>query len=84
MYINVTINKYPDISYHIYVDDIQLLLKLPIVFMNSHSEIYDCTSEIIYWLLKNDLLENSSKTEFLNISKVPVIFPMLSIDGYII
>ena len=30
------IRKYPNISYHIYADDIQLLLKLPIFSMNSN------------------------------------------------
>ena len=52
--------------------------------MNSNSEFSDCTTEIIYSLLKNDLLVNISKTEFLKISKVPVICPTLSIDGNII
>ena len=52
--------------------------------MNSNSELSDCTSEITYWLLTNDLLVNTSKTELLNISKVPVTFPTLSIDGIII
>ena len=78
------IRKYPNIYYHIYADDIQLLLKLPIDSMNSNSELSDCTSEITYWLLTNDLLVNTSKTELLNISKVPVTFPTLSIDGIII
>ena len=52
--------------------------------MNSNSELSDCTSEITYWLLTNDLLVNTSKTELINISKVPVIFPTLSIDIIII
>ena len=51
--------------------------------MNSNSELYDCTSEITYWLLTNDLLVNTSKTELLNISKILVTFPTLSIDGII-
>ena len=78
------IRKYPNIYYHIYADDIQLQLKLPIDSMNSNSELSDCTSEITYWLLINDLLVNTSKTELLNISKVPVTFLTLSIDGIII
>ena len=49
--------------------------------MNSNSELSDCTSENTYWLLTNDLLVNTSKTELLNISKVPVTFSTLSIDG---
>ena len=52
--------------------------------MNSNSELYDCTTEITYWLLTNDILVNTSKTELLNISKVLVTFPTLSIDGIII
>ena len=51
--------------------------------MHSNSEMYDCTSEITHWLLTNDLLVNTSKTERINISKVPVTFPTLSIDGII-
>ena len=77
------IRKYPNISYHIYADDIQLLMTLPIVSMNSNAEL-SCISEIIYWLLKNYLLVNTSKTQLLNISKVPVIFPIVLIDGNII
>ena len=78
------IRKYRNIYYHIYSDDIQLLLKPPIDSMNSNSELSGCTSEITYWLLTNDLLVNTSKTELLNISKVPVTFPTLSIDGIIL
>ena len=52
--------------------------------MNSNSELSDCTSEITHWLLTNDLLVNTSKTELLNFSKVPVTFPTLSIDCIII
>ena len=78
------IRKYPNIYYHIYADDIKLLLKLPIDSMNSNSELYDCTSEITHWLLTNDLLGNTSKTELLNISKIPDTFPTISIDSIII
>ena len=52
--------------------------------MKSNSELSNCTSEITYWLLTNDLLVNTSKTELLNISKVPVTFSTLSIDSIII
>ena len=38
----------------------------------------------MYWLLKNYFLVNTSKTELLNIPKVPVIFTSLSIDDNII
>ena len=51
--------------------------------MNYNSELSDYTSEITHSLLTNDLLVNTSKTE-LNISKVPVTFPTLSIDGILI
>ena len=54
------IRTYPNISYHIYADEIQLILKLPIVSINSNSELSDCTSVIIYWVLHNDLLVNTS------------------------
>ena len=58
-------------------------MKLPIESMNSNSVLSDCYSEIIHWLLNNDLIVNTSKTELINISKVPVTFPTLSIDGII-
>ena len=52
--------------------------------MYSNSELSDCTSEITHWLLTNDLLVNTSKTELLNTSKVHVTFLTLLIDDIII
>ena len=52
--------------------------------MNYNSDLSDCTYLFTHWLLTNDLLVNTSKTELLNISKVPATFPTLSIDGIII
>ena len=33
-------------------------------------ELLECASEIINWLLRNDLVVNTSKTELLNVSMV--------------
>ena len=49
------IRKYPNVYYHIYADDIHLLLKLLIDPMNYNAEMFDCNSEITHWLLTYDL-----------------------------
>ena len=78
------INKFSNISYHMYADDIQLIIKLPINSPTSNLELLECTSEIMNWLLMNDLLVNTSKTELLNVSRIPTIFPSVIIDGKLI
>ena len=36
------------------------------------------------WLLSDNLLVNTSKTELLNISRIPIIYPSVIIDGKLI
>ena len=48
-----------------YADDIQLIIKLPINSPTYNLEFVECTSEIMNWLLMNDLLVNTLKTELL-------------------
>ena len=62
------ISKYPNITYYIYADDIQLIIKIPVNSLNSNLERLECASEIINWLLRNVLLVYTSKTELLNVS----------------
>ena len=62
------ISKFPNDAYHIYVDDLQLIIKIPVNSLNSNLELLKCSLEIINWLLRNDLLVNTSKTEILNVS----------------
>ena len=47
-------------------------------------ELLECASEIINWLLRNDLLVNTSKTELLKVSRVYINFPPVNIDSRII
>ena len=74
------INKFSNISYHIYSDDIQLIIKLTIKSPTFNLELIECTSEIMNLLLINDTLVNTSKTELLNVSLIPTIFPYIIID----
>ena len=78
------ISKFPNITYHIYADDIQLIIKIPVNSLNSNLELLECASDIINWLLRNDLLVNTSKTELLNVSRVYTTFPPVIIDGRVI
>ena len=77
------ISKFPNITYHIYADDIQLIIKIPVNSL-SNLELLECASEIINWLLRNDLLVNTSKIELLNVSRVYTTFPPVIIDGRVI
>ena len=43
-----------------------------------------CTSEIMNWLLRNDLRVNTSKTELLKVYRIPTIFPSLVMYGKLI
>ena len=76
--------KFPNITYHIYADDIQLIIKIPVNSLNSNLELLEWASEIINWLLRNDLLVNTSKTELLNVSRVYTNFPPVIIDVRVI
>ena len=67
------ISKFPNITNHIYANDIQLIIKMPVNSLNSNLELLECASEIINWLLRNDLLVNTSKTELLNVSRVYIL-----------
>ena len=78
------ISKFPNITYHIYADDIQLIIKIPVNSLKSNLELLECASKIINWLLRNDLLVNTSKTELLNVSRVYTNFPPVIIDGRVI
>ena len=43
------ISKFPNITYHIYADDIQLIIKITVNSFNSNLELLECASEIINW-----------------------------------
>ena len=57
---------------------------IPVNLLNSNLEILECSSEIINWLHRNDLLVNTSKTELFNVSRVYINFLPVIIDGRVI
>ena len=59
-------SKCPNSTYHMYADDVRLIIKIPVNSLNSNLELLECASEIINWLLRNYLLVNTSKNELLN------------------
>ena len=79
------ISKYPNIYYHLYADDKQLYMFLPI---NSspglNNQLSNCANDIKEWLFSNNLLLNTSKTTFLNLSQSPTYFPPFLFDNIII
>ena len=50
------ISKCPNITYHIYAEDIQQIIKIPVNSIKFNLELLECASEIINWLFRNDLL----------------------------
>ena len=56
-------NKYPDINYYLYADDIELHSNI-----ESSDQLQNCLTDLHNWLTTNDLLLNSTKTELINIS----------------
>ena len=54
-------DKYPDINFHVYADDIQIYCNLPDPSLNI-STLNKCLEEIRYWLAVNLLALNSEKT----------------------
>ena len=79
------IQSFPDISYHIYADDIQLYIKLPINSSpDSNLSLSNCIRHINFWLLSNFLLLNETKTELINISHSQSTFPPLSVNNSLI
>ena len=78
------IQSFPDISYHIYADDIHLYIKLPINSSpDSNLSLSNCNRHINFWLLSNLLLLklNETKTELINISHSQSTFPPLFVNN---
>ena len=79
------IQSFPDISYHIYADNIQLYIKLPINSSpDSNLSLSNCIRHINFLLLSNFLLLNETKTELINISHSQSTFPPLSVNNSLI
>ena len=73
------VNKYPDINYNLYADDIELHSNI-----ESLNQLQNCLTYLHNWLTTNDLLLNSTKTELINIStaklNIEPAFPKIFIN----
>ena len=73
-------NKYPDVNYNLYADDIELHSNI-----DSTDQLQNCLTDLHKWLTTNDLLLNSNKTELINIStaklNIEPIFPKIFINN---
>ena len=56
------VSSFPNITYNIYDNDIELHATT-----ESQDQLQDCLPSLHNWLIQNDLLLNSSKTELINI-----------------
>ena len=72
-------NKYPDVNYNLYTDDIELHSNI-----ESSDQLQNCLTDLYNWLTTNDLLMNSTKTELINISttklNIEPAFPKIFIN----
>ena len=79
------IYKYTNIYYHLYADDIQLYMFLPINSSQClNKPLSNCANDIKEWLIYNILLINTSETTLLNLSPSPTYFPPFLIDNIVI
>ena len=60
-------NKYPDVDYNLYADDIELRSNI-----ESSDQLQNCLTNLHNCLTTNELLLNSTKTELINISTAKI------------
>ena len=60
-------NKYPDVNYNLYADDIELHS-----IIDSTDNLQNCLTHLNNWLTTNELLLNSTKAELINISTAKI------------
>ena len=75
-------HQFPDINYHIYADDLQIYIELPL--SSDNYSLLNCFNTLNNWFLQNNLMLNMSKTSLINLSRVNSIFPQVIVDGQII
>ena len=66
--LSLLISKFIQIIFNIFADDIIIYQTLPLN-NNDNSSLINCTNNIRNWLINNNLLLNSDKTEQINITK---------------
>ena len=76
-------DKYPDINFHVYADDIQIYCNLPDPSLNI-STLNKCLEEIRHWLAANSLALNSEKTTaiLINTSHTLPYIPPIHINNH--
>ena len=79
------IQSFSDIDYTIYVDDIQLYIKLSIISsLDYNLPLSKCIGHIRFWILKHFLLLNETKTELIDISHFQYTLTPLSVNNTLI
>ena len=76
-------DKYPDINFHVYADDIQIYSNLPDPSLNV-STLNKCLEEIRHWLAANSLALNSENTTaiLINTSHTLPYIPPIHINNH--
>ena len=76
-------DKYPDINFHVYADDIHIYCNLPDPSLNV-STLNKCLEKIRYWLAANSLALNSEKTTaiLINTSHTLPYIPPIHINNH--
>ena len=78
-------HQFPDISYHLYADDLQIYIELPLhAIPTDNYSLLNCFNTLNNWFLQNNLMLNRSKTFLIHFSRVNSIFPPVIVDGQII
>ena len=78
-------HQFPDINYHLYTDDLQIYIELPLHALPSDNySLLNCVNTLNNWFLQNNLMLNMFKTSLIYFSRVNSFFHPVIIDGHII
>ena len=78
-------HQFPDINYHLYADDLQIYIELPLDAIPSDNYyLINRFNTLINWFFQNNSMLNMSKTSLINFCCVNSIFPPVIVDGQII
>ena len=78
-------HQFPDINYHLYADDLQIYIELPLHAIPSDNYyLINRFNTLINWFFQNNSMLNMSKTSLINFCCVNSIFPPVIVDGQII
>ena len=79
------VHQFPDINYHLYADDLQIYIELPLHSLPSDNySLLNFLNTLNTWFLQNNIMLNISKTYIIKLFRVNSIFPPVIVDGQII